>query len=582
MKKDSDASQKKPTSSVEPFYPDEIVLRRLPPQGVKLDANVYVKMRDGVKVAVDIYSPVAKGRYPAILSMSPYLKEIQQQPPEYSHFIEAAATDFYVPKGYVHVIAQIRGSGFSQGQYNFWDIVEQRDGYDLVEWIAQQPWCNGNVGMMGLSYFAMIQWLVAAQKPPHLRCIVPVNGMTDFYRGFMYPGGTLRSGFVAPLAAAMISMCVWPGPVDGKLPPANFFADLASHPEDGPYYWERSGWTKLDDIDIPVLNVVVQLNFIHSCSQLDSHSRLKGPKKLLVVPPAGWFSHLQFLRNRPFNEQILRWLDHWLKGIDTGIMDEPPVAIYDTGKEEWRYENEYPLARTEWKKFYLHSSSKGPATEPPYGLISTEPPGREEPDRYVSPESISLLREGKPVLTYATPPLDADITVWGPLGTVIYGSSTGLDTTWFVKLRDVGPDGKVTLLSQGNLKASYREVDKGKSKPGQPFHQFQNPVLLEPDTVYEFQIEMVPIFYTFKKGHRIWVHIASDDPSFYAQFHLLPIHAENTIYHDKTYPSHLVLPVIPDAPVVKSVGPPLSEINWTVIPGTGTPFAPFFTGTPHT
>ncbi|MCJ7791726.1 MAG: CocE/NonD family hydrolase, partial [Dehalococcoidia bacterium] len=377
-------------------------------------------------------------------------------------------------------------------------------------------------------------------------------------------------------------MCVWPGPVDGKLPPANFFADLASHPEDGPYYWERSAWTKLDDIDIPVLSVVFQLNFIHSCSQLDSHSRLKGPKKLLVVPPAGWFSHLQFLRNRPLNEQILRWLDHWLKGIDTGIMDEPPVAIYDTGKEEWRYENEYPLARTGWKRFYLHSSSKGPATEPPCGLLSTEPPEREEPDRYASPESLSMLREGKPVLTYATPPLDADITVWGPLSTVIYGSSTGLDTTWFVKLRDVGPDGKVTLLSQGNLKASYREVDKGKSKPGQPFHQFQNPVLLEPDTVYEFQIEMVPIFYTFKKGHRIWVHIASDDLVHYSQFHLLPIHAENTIYHDKTYPSHLVLPVIPDAPVVKSVGPPLSEIKWPVVPGTGTPFAPFFTGTPHT
>ncbi|MCJ7654046.1 MAG: CocE/NonD family hydrolase, partial [Dehalococcoidia bacterium] len=357
MKKDSDAPRKRPKSSVEPFYTEEIALRRLPPQGVKLDANVYVKMRDGVKVAVDIYRPVAKGQYPAILSMSPYIKEIQQQPPEYSHFIEAAATDFYVPKGYVHVIAQIRGSGFSQGQYNFWDIVEQRDGYDLVEWIAQQPWCNGNVGMMGLSYFAMIQWLVAAQKPPHLRCIVPANGLTDFYRGFMYPGGTLRSGFAAPLAAGMISMCVWPGPVDGKLPPANFCADLASHPEDGPYYWERSGWTKLDDIDIPVLNIVVQLNFIHSCSQLDSHSRLKGPKKLLVVPPASWFSHLQFLRNRPFNEQILRWLDYWLKGIDTGIMDEPPVAIYDTGKEEWRYENEYPLARTGWKRFYLHSSS---------------------------------------------------------------------------------------------------------------------------------------------------------------------------------------------------------------------------------
>lgn len=166
------------------------------PAGVRLDENVYVKMRDGVKIAVDIYRPAAEGRYPALLSMSPYIKEIQQWPPVLTHSIEAGATSFFVSKGYVHVIAQIRGTGFSQGQWNLFDIKEQRDGYDLVEWIAQQPWCDGNVGMHGDSYFAIIQYLVAAQKPPHLKCIVPYDGWTDLYRDFCYQGGSTMPGLL--------------------------------------------------------------------------------------------------------------------------------------------------------------------------------------------------------------------------------------------------------------------------------------------------------------------------------------------------------------------------------------------------
>ena len=537
------------------------------PPGVKLDENVYVTMRDGVKIAVDVYYPEAEGRYPALLSMSPYIKEIQRQPPELSHSIEAGATDFFVPKGYVHIIAQIRGTGFSQGQWNLLDIEEQQDGYDLVEWIAQQPWCDGNVGMLGDSYFAMIQYLVAAQKPPHLKCIAPYDGLTDPYRDFCYRGGVFFSWFMGMWLVDTIFQCLWPGPVEGKLPPTNLFVDLASHPDDGPYYWERAAWTKLDKIDVPMLSIVPQ-SFIHIRGQLYAYPMIKAPKKLLVVPPAGAHAHESFLLNRPLNEQMLRWYDYWLKGIDTDIMDEPQVAIFDSGTKEWRYENEYPLARTEWTKFYLRSNPAGPVTQPPYGLISVESPGSEEPDRYMTPESTSLVAAGKPVLAYATPPLSEDVRVWGPLSAILYGSSTTLDIVWFVKLGDVDPDGKVTLLTQGHLKASYREVDEARSKPGQPFHPFQNAVPPEPNTVYEFQIEVWPIFHTFKAGHKIWVQIASVDFNYQMQLHtiytseMLPIPAENTIFHDSAHPSHLVLPVIPDTPIIKPVEPPVSQIKW--------------------
>src|SRR4030042_1254848 len=159
--------------------------------GVKLEENVYVKMRDGIKIAVDVYRPEAEGRYPGLLSMSPYIKEIQQWPPILSHSIEAGNTGFFVSKGYVHVIASSRGTGFSQGEYNWYDIKEQQDGHDMVEWIAKQPWCNGNVGRIGDSYFARTQYLVAAQQPPHLKCIAPYDGGTDDYRDSRFRGGLM-------------------------------------------------------------------------------------------------------------------------------------------------------------------------------------------------------------------------------------------------------------------------------------------------------------------------------------------------------------------------------------------------------
>jgi predicted acyl esterase len=304
------------------------------PSRVKLDENIYVTMRDGAKIAIDVYGPEADGPYPGLLSMSPYIKEIQQQPPELSHSIEAGATHFFVPRGYVHVVAQVRGTGLSQGQYNFLDIKEQQDGYDLVEWIAQQPWCDGNVGMLGDSYFAMIQYLVAAQKPPHLKCIVPYDGLTDPYRDFCYQGGLFNRAFMGSWGSNTVSQCIWPGPVEGKYPPADLIFNWTSQPDDGPYYWERTAWTKLDKIGVPMLGIVPQSS-IHARGQLYAYPIIKAPKKLLVAPPAGLFAHVRFLRNEPLHEQILKWFDYWLKGIDTGIMNEPPVTIFDNATQEW-------------------------------------------------------------------------------------------------------------------------------------------------------------------------------------------------------------------------------------------------------
>jgi uncharacterized protein len=544
-----------------------LTMRGRLPEGVRLDGNVFVPMRDGVKIAIDIYKPLAEGNYPVLLAMSPYIKELQQQPPELSHDIEAGATGFFVPRGYIHVVAQIRGTGFSQGQYDFFDTKQQQDGYDLVEWIAQQPWCNGNVGMIGDSYFAMIQYLVAAQQPPHLKCIAPCDGCADPYRTFCYQGGMYNSWFLGMWGSELIRQCLWPGQIEGKQPPANVFLDWASHSEDGPYYWERAARTKVDKIKVPMMGIILH-SHIHIASQLYMYPMVDSPKKLVVLPSSGGRANVYFLRNRELHEQMLRWYDYWLKGIDTGIMDDPEVAIFDSATMDWRYENEYPIGRTQWTKFFLHSNSDNPASESPFGFINNQSPQNEQSDKFTLPNSFERIYKHKPVIAYSSALLETDIKVWGPLSTTLFASSTTLDVAWFVKIGDVGADGKVQLLQEAHLKASFREIDKSRSRPGQPFHPFQNPVRPEPNKIYEYQIEMRPLFYTFKKGHKIWVQIATHDIDYLLFLHtmyaseVLPVPADFAIYHDASHPSHLLLPVIPDALITKQVDAPLSKIKW--------------------
>jgi predicted acyl esterase len=368
----------------------------------------------------------------------------------------------------------------------------------------------------------------------------------------------------------MLTTANLPEKVEGRMPATNFINEVAAHTSDGPYYWERSACTRLDKIKVPVLNMVAQRSIVHSRGQLWSYTQLKTPKKLIVVPFSGLSQHELFITSPPLNEYLLRWYDHWLKGKDTGIMNEPPVAIFDTGTQKWRYESEYPLARTEWTNFFFRQNPAGPATKPPFGLLSLESPAKEESDSYMRPEAIGLVARGQPVIAFITPALDKDVKIWGPLSAVIYASSTSLDIAWFIKIADIGPDGNITPLTQGSLKSSHRAVDEVRSKPGQPFHSYQNPARPEPNKVYEYQIEVMPIFHTFKVGHRISLQVSNDD--FWFQEHIrtkytvesVPLPAKQTIYHDSANPSRLLLPVIPETTEIKPMGPPISEIKWPI------------------
>src|SRR6478672_12597929 len=174
-----------------------------PAYDMRTDQDVAAVMRDGVELLADVHRPDSDGRFPALISASPYPRQIQDLGAPMG-FIEAGATDFWVPRGYVHVIANLRGTGDSEGEYGFFDAQERLDMYDLVEWVAAQPWCDGNVGMIGISYFAMTQLEAAVERPPHLKAIFPLAVTADLYEGAVHHG-LLSSSFVTPFLA-MVGM----------------------------------------------------------------------------------------------------------------------------------------------------------------------------------------------------------------------------------------------------------------------------------------------------------------------------------------------------------------------------------------
>ena len=547
--------------TVRPNYPDAYLKSPVPQGHVELLENIRIPMRDGISLCADVYRPKQAGRFPVLLSLSPYSKDIQQNPPQWSHAIESGATGFFVAHGYIHVVAQGRGCGLSQGQWKWFDEKERTDGYDIIEWIAGQPWCDGNVGMIGDSYWSWSQYFAAAARPPHLRCICQCDATTDLYRDACYPGGIFNAAFMNDWIAYQTAMSAWPGEVDGKEPPMNTHFEIANHPVDGPWWHERSARTYLDRIEVPVMSIAPQGGQMHFRGQLAGFTQIRAPKKLMVVPPTGFWSHVRYLTDPALNAQMLRWFDHWLKGKDTGIMDEPEVAIFDSGTRSWTCEPSYPSPRIEWSKLYLDGSS----------LTAGKPEGTQAPHSYRLPDSNVLHVRGKPSLEFLGAPLAAPMRIAGPIGLNLYASSSQIDTLWFVALFDVDPSGKETQLSRGMLRASFRAVDCSKSEMGRPWHPFDRMEPLVPGEVHEFEIEMRPVFHTFRQGHRLKLTISSEDIAFNnplrnIDVQLLPWPVENTVFHDVRYPSHLVVASCPEGEPVPA-GSPVATIDWPMVPG---------------
>lgn len=557
---------------------------------VKIEKNLYVKMRDGKRIAVDVYRPDGEDKSPAILAMSPYGKDVQAikvaPRPFNMEYVrnEAGDIDFFVTRGYAFVVADCRGTGYSEGRYDFCSRKEQEDGYDLVEWIGKQPWCNGNVGMTGVSYYAVIQFLVAAQQPPHLKALFAHDGWTDLYRDAFHHGGILIVGWLPEWTT--IGMLSKRGPdhpepasktlysevelrrrveklrsntVISKSPLLSnvllfpeympLLFDWLVNEEDGPYYWERSAYTKFEKVKVPVYlgsEMHAYPVVMHLPGAFRAWEGIEAPKKLVIraeVP------------RRPFQEfhdEILRWFDHWLKGMNTEVMDEPPIKIWVRGAEEWKYAREWPLAETRWAKYYLESNGL---------LTESQPRDEAPPDTFHYEPILPVLETPYPLdrmpeyLSYTTDPVKQDTEILGPIALDLYASISSEDADFITKVKDIGPDGSESVLSRGWLKASHREIDEKKSRPWQPYHPHTKSTPVVPGEINEYSIEIRPIANLFKKGHKIQLEIwPCDFPKepmdltlSWPTWNHLPCDKETSyrIYHTKTYPSHLLLPMIP-------------------------------------
>jgi predicted acyl esterase len=543
---------------------------------VRTEYDVYVKMRDGTRVCIDLYRPDAEGKFPALLGMSAYGKRVQVRLWDKTIVGEAGDPDYIVPRGYAHIVADVRGSGKSEGEFlSVHSKKEQEDGYDLIEWIAKQPWCDGNVGMVGPSYFAISQLLVAGQQPPHLKAIFAYDSPGDWYREGAYEGGCLSdffyfvtSDFSRRNFVSATERDNTPEELERRIkerekdpdiqikssylnllenPQMNpVFFDMLMNPTDGPYWKERSPCTNYDKIKIPVYcgSGWYGHTITHLTGAFRNYAGVKGPKKMIISGP--YFrgqEHPLALSWREYHELMIRWYDHWFKNKDTGIMDEPPIKIFVMGVNKYRYENEWPLKRTNWRKLFLRAN----------GTLSAQPETTfEEPHCFVQipPTLIKDIQS----LEYTTPPLAEPVEVTGPLALCLHAAIDQDDTNWIAVLKDISPDGSERELTRGWLKASHRALDAAKSTPWLPYHTHVNPEPVKPGVIYEYAVEIRPTSNVFDVGHRILLEICNLDlpaPIYMTERGPQTSHLAcgrtvmHKVYCNERYQSHLILPIIP-------------------------------------
>ncbi len=510
--------------------------------------NQAIAVRDGTKLLLDVYRPNRPGEtFPALCAFSPYTRQHQRDTAPFGSN-EAGITEFWVPRGYAHVIIDVRGSNGSEGSWDMMGPLEQRDLVDIIEWVGQQPWCNGNVGMMGCSYFAMVQNLAAEHAPPSLKAIFPYDALTDVYRDFYFPGGLVNEGFIRAFFPNVHSLNFWGGRnpnLAGMMEHFRAILGVSHHGEtlggiryalDGSYYWERSARPNLHRIQIPVyFGCDWTFYNLHLRGCFEAWQVTRGITKRMLVGPSP-------LPRRPFatfHMEALRWYDQFLKGMDTRVLEGPPIHLWVEGADVWRDEEEWPLARTRWIEFYL-GGLPGEGT-----LTDTAPPDGEQTLEYRPADEHA--RWGNPRWVYRTEPLDQPTEVTGPIQLTLVMASTAEDTDWIVTLQDEAPDGAIKELTRGWLRSSHRAVDAARSRINQPWHPHIRIDLLAPGTAEELHIEVIPTSNLFRKGHRIRLELANCDSlvrNFFWYKGTLPIPARNTVIqgHQK---SRLILPVIP-------------------------------------
>ena len=540
--------------------------------------DVLSPMRDGIKLAMDLIRPIEEGAYPVILIRTPYNKVGSRTP-----FYEELAT-----RGYIVAIQDTRGRNNSDGEF-FPYRDDRADGFDTVEWVAEQPWCDGNIGMLGGSYVGQTQWFAAADAPKGLKAIVPIVSPPDAFFNepicngcFLLPMGEWMTWMGRRVFASEVGVPFSEMQSYFEALPIADLPDLAGN--DYPWWDEMMAHPNLDDfwrscsyqdawpqITVPALNITGwwDMNFPGSWMNYEgmrtqgSTEEIRNNQRLLIGPWPHQGNKVRELNGVDFgdeavvnlNDHIVRWFDHWLKGVENGVERDPRVRLFILGANEWRTYEDWPIPGAAPTPFYFHSGGRANTLLGDGGL-SLNAPADEPADRYdydpADPVNVLWkLADGpvddripsirQDVLCYTSEVLIEPVEAVGRASVVLYAASSARDTDWHVRLCDVHPDGSAHFLVHGMLRARFRE-------------SFEEPHFLEPNEIYRFEFGLDAVGIRFLPGHRIRVEVTSSwfpeydrNTNSGAPNNFLDdqfVVANNTIYHDAEHPSHIVLPLI--------------------------------------
>jgi uncharacterized protein len=546
----------------------------VPSYGIVVEKDVDVPMRDGAKLKADVFRPDDAGKFPAILNLGPYQKDklwippetLEEKPNPYMNW-ETVNPQWWVPQGYAAVRVDGRGSGKSPGQCEPWSLAEAVDFYDAIEWAATQPWCNGKVGLSGISYFAINQWFVANLQPPSLKAIIPWEGFADLYRDALFHGGILSlfmsNWFTAHLMHHLVGRASQRLPNAWQVNTLHFW--LSNNLDSGAFRGAQAQW---DRITVPMLSVGNWSGMaLHLRGNTEAFMRAASKHKKLRIQ-AG--THVHPFYTEEGRRDQLRFFDYWLKGIDNGVMQEPPVKLaIRKGRDEieWRHEQEWPLARTQWTRFYFDLSPSAPN---PGTLVAANPPALSSRSYAAtslgsmgstSAASSQVMGGGiKPGMGVAleTPPLPHDVEVTGPVAARLWVSSSSEDMDLFLTLRNIDPEGNEILetgqqgtpvpVAKGWLRVSHRELDEQLSLPYRPYHKHTRRLYLKAGEIVPVDVEIWPTSMVFKRGHRIRLDVQPRDgvgSQSYMHYHADYNTGTNTIYSGGDKESYLLLPIIP-------------------------------------
>jgi putative CocE/NonD family hydrolase len=582
------------------------------------ERRVLITARDGVKLATDLYLPVgASGRLPTILIRTPYNKTTRGA--------EITAARF-ARRGYVVAVQDVRGKYESGGDFVL-SGSDRQDGYDTIDWIVKQPWSNGKVGTYGCSYLGETQVTAASARHPAHLAMVPqaasnIAEIGTIFKGGVYRGGALELSSGADWLrgnGAKVRPVLLPAVDSARFAAAAPVFDLAPKPIAVDFVGllqtlpmvtlldrmkaAPSDWAELVSA-LPKSATAVDAGMIQPGDRFDTPALFidswydYGPANTLrlfnrlrtegasqrsrdhVFAVIGPTTHCAYERaaertvvghrdvgdaRLDFLGLYLRWFDHWLKDAPAGLGDLPKLQLYVMGRNQWRGESEWPLARTVFTKYYLRSGGRANSRFGD-GLLSTTAPAAAEPnDSYSYDPGTPVPSIGGPdfgannpalppgaldqaavearhdVLVYSTPPVEQGIEVTGPIRLELFVSSDALDTDFTGKLVDVHPDGRAFNVQEGILRARYREG-------------FDRVVKMESGKVYRIEVDLEVTSNYFAPGHRIRLEVSSSNfPRFDRNLNTGGDNvtettwrvARNTIHHNARYPSHLVLPVIP-------------------------------------